>query len=332
MQRPFYFNITGAAEQIIIYKMPYKPAVALLTFKGISCVTGRYMPHASLLIIKSAWFPFWYVSETNTACKAVIKWYTIKYKNTGDRRQKSGVNMKKVVTVFYCPIPVWLFCILTIFFQRFAQAGFIFSDPQIPSGEKLTYRVTTDNGTSAIHETCVVKKDGDRGYYEITSSSPTLALVIRIVRDTMTVISIDQIKKFQEVTLASRIDVIGEKPNAAEDEVKLVHYAAFKYLMRGFPFQPGRKLKISYYGENPKKRFPMSITCHKRETLAIGNRRIECYRLEFGLDGLWSTFFSKSRLWYSAEPPHYLVKHDGPGGPPGAPEATVELTDRTVQP
>jgi hypothetical protein len=239
--------------------------------------------------------------------------------------------MKEITTFTHCLIPLIIIFFLCVLPPLNAQAGFTFTDPQIPSGEQLTYRVTTDNGSSVIQETCVVKKDGEREYYEITSSSPTLDLVIRIARSTMSVLSVDQIKKFSAVTLASRIDVIGEKPNSSEDEVKLVHYAAFKYLMRGFPFQPGRKLKISYYGENPKKRFPMSITCQKKEALTLSSGRIECYRLEFGLDGFWSTFFSKSRLWYSAEPPHYLVKHEGPGGPPGAPEATVELTERTVR-
>lgn len=221
---------------------------------------------------------------------------------------------------------------LAAFLPLHAQAGSTFNDPQIPSGEALSYRITTDNGTTTINETCIIKKDSGREYYEITSSSPMLDLIIRIARGSMAVLSVEQIKKFKEVTLASKIDVIGEKPNTNVDEIKLVHYATFKYLMRGFPFQPGRKLKISYYGENPKKRFPMSITCQKKEILTVANRRIECYRLEFGLDGFWSTFFSKSRLWYSADPPHYLVKHEGPGGPPGAQEVTVELSGRTVPP
>jgi hypothetical protein len=213
-----------------------------------------------------------------------------------------------------------------------AWAGFAFLDPRIPDGEMLLYKCVTGGQASEIREKIIMRKDTGRDIYEITSTSPTLDLVLRIAGQSMAVQSVDMVKKYNEVTLASKIEVIGEKPNAGDDEVKLVHYSVFKYLMRGFPFGEGKKLKVSYYGENPKKLFSMSVTCQKRETLTVGGKPVDCYRLEFGLDGFWSTFLPRSKLWYAVELPHYLVRHEGPSGPPGAPESTVELIERTVAP
>ncbi|MEI6126932.1 MAG: hypothetical protein WCQ99_10325, partial [Pseudomonadota bacterium] len=207
---------------------------------------------------------------------------------------------------------------------------FSFLDPEIPDNERLIYRSQTDGLASMIQEHVLIKKEGNREMYEITSSSPTLDLVMRIAKQTMAVQSVEMVKKFNDVTLTSRIDAVGEKPNTSNDEVKLIHYSTFKFLMRGFPFEKYKKIKISYYGDNPKKKFTMTVTCLKKEKLHINNTTVECHKLEFGLDGFWSTFLPRLQLWYSVDPPHYLVRQEGPGGPPGSLESTVELVERTV--
>ena len=211
---------------------------------------------------------------------------------------------------------------------RPAQAGFTFNDPNIPDGEILTYTMTTDGAVTAIVEKTVLKKQGDSGFYEITSSSPALDLVIRIERQSMAVLSVEQVKKFKEVTLASKIDVIGQKPNASDTEIKLVHYTTLKYLMRGFPFAEGKRQRIGFYGESEKSRFSMSLTCTKKETIKIQQKPVECYHLELGLEGFFGAFFPNTHLWYSAEPPHWLVKFQGTNGPIGTPESLVELVER----
>jgi len=228
-------------------------------------------------------------------------------------------------------------CLFTVFIlglllccplsARSAQAGFTFNDPNIPDGELLTYSSTTDNAVTAIVEKTVIKKQGDREFYEITSNSPALDLVLRIERQSMAVLSVEQIKKFNEVTLASKIDVTRQKPNASSAEVKLVHYITLKYLMRGFPFAEGARVRIGYYGESENSKFSMSLTCAKKETIKIGQKPVECYHLEFGLDGFFGTFLPKTHLWYSVESPHCLVKLKGTNGPMGAPESLVELVE-----
>jgi len=210
---------------------------------------------------------------------------------------------------------------------RPAQAGFAFSDPNIPDGEMLTYASITDGAETAVVEKTVVKKQGDREFYEITSNSPALDLVIRIERQSMAVLSVEQVKKFKEVTLASKIDVLGQKPNANPEEVKLVHYTTLKYLMRGFPFSEGARVRIGFYGESDKSKFSMSLACSKKETIKVRQQSVECYHLELGLEGFFGTFLPNTHLWYSAAPPHRLVKFQGTNGPIGSPESLLELVE-----
>jgi hypothetical protein len=210
-----------------------------------------------------------------------------------------------------------------------AQAGFTFNDPNIPDGEILTYTITTDGAVTDLVEKTGLKKQGDKEFYEINSTSPALDLVIRIERQNMAVLSVEQVKKHKEVTLVSKIDVIGQKPNPLATEIKLVHYTTLKYLLRGFPFAEGKKLRIGFYGESEKSRFSMSLTCIKKETIKVRQKPVACYHLELGLDGFFGAFFPNTHLWYSAEAPHRLVKLQGTNGPIGAPESLVELVEWT---
>jgi len=214
--------------------------------------------------------------------------------------------------------------------SRPSQAGFTFTDPNIPDGEILTYSATTDGVAADIVEKTVIQKTGDRQFYEITSNSPALDLVIRVERPGMAVLYVEQVKKFKEVTLASKIDVIGQKPDPSPDEIKLVHYITLKYLMRGFPFAVGARVRIGYYGDSKNSKFSMSLACTKKEMIRVRQGQVECYHLELGLDGFLGTFFPTTHLWYSTEPPHQLIQFKGTNGPVGAPESRIELVGRTV--
>jgi hypothetical protein len=213
---------------------------------------------------------------------------------------------------------------------RPSQAGFTLKDPNIPDGEILTYSSTTNGAVTDIIEKTVIKKQDGREFYEVTSNSPALDLVIRIERQSMAVLSVEQVKKFAEATLASKMEVTTHKPNASPEAIKLVHYTTLKYLMRGFPFADGAHVRIGYFGEGENSKFSMSLTCIKKEIVKTRQEPVECYHLELGLDGFLGAFISKTHLWYSTEPPHRLVRFQGTNGPMGAPESLIELVRRTA--
>ena len=210
------------------------------------------------------------------------------------------------------------------------SAGPLFVDPDIPNGETITYAVRVGDRSLSVVEKVVIKREGEKDLYQITSSSPTLDKTILLEKETMRVLSVHNVKKYPEVKLDSELTVVDEKVNPDLDRVKLVDLSTLNYLLRGFPFDKLEKLSIGFYGEEQKSNYPFHVSCKKRESIDVNGKRIDCYKLELGMGGFWGKFFPKSNMWYSVEPPHYLVKYKGRSGRPGSPTRVVELKSYAV--
>ena len=211
-----------------------------------------------------------------------------------------------------------------------ASAETLFADPNIPNGETITYVSRVGDKVVTVVEKVVIKKEGEKELYEITSRSNSLDKTIVLERNSMAVVSVRTVRKYQEVTLDSHLTVIDEKEQFGSDEVKLADFTIMNYLFRGFPFGKLEKLKIGSYREGQKDDYPLNVTSKKREKIEVNKRTIECYKLELGMDGFWGRFFPKTNMWYSVVPPHYLVRYKGQSGRPGSPKRTVELESYTV--
>ena len=206
----------------------------------------------------------------------------------------------------------------------------LFTDPNIPNGETITYVSRVGDKVLTVVEKVVIKKEGEKELYEITSRSNPLDRTIVLEKDTMAIVSVHTVRKYQEVTLDSYLTVIDEKEQFGSDKIKLADFTIMNYLFRGFPFGKLEKLKIGSYREEQKDDYPLNVTCKKREKIEINGRAVECYKLELGMDGFWGRFFPKTNMWYSVEPPHYLVRYKGQSGRPGSPKRVVELESYTV--
>jgi hypothetical protein len=207
----------------------------------------------------------------------------------------------------------------------------LFIDPTIPNGETTTYTSRTGDATMTVVEMVTVKHDGLREVYEISSRSDSLDRTLTLDKETMAILSVHTVRKFPEVTLDSKLSVLNEKPFAEEGEVKLADFAVITYLFRGFPFTKREKLKIGFYGEKRERKFTFSAHYKKREQITVNQKTVECYKIEFGLDGFWGTFLPKMNAWYSVDPPHYLVRYQGLAGPPGSPKRDVELLTYSIR-
>lgn len=206
----------------------------------------------------------------------------------------------------------------------------LFADPDIPHGETITYISRAGNNEVTVVEKVVIKKEGGKVLYEIISRSKPLDRTIVLEKDSMAIVSVHTVRKYEEVTLDSHVTVIDEKEQFGSDKVKLADFTIMNYLFRGFPFGKLEKLKIGSYREEQKDDFPFTVTCKKRETIEINERAIECYKLELGMDGFWGRFFPKTNMWYSVASPHYLVRYKGQSGRPGSPKSVVEMESYTV--
>jgi hypothetical protein len=211
-----------------------------------------------------------------------------------------------------------------------AGAGFKLQDPRIPHGEIIKHSCNIDGQITEIHESVLVSEADNRTVYRIQSISPDFKMVLKVDKESMSVVSLDTVRKYPDATLEKSLKVERVSGIVREDEIKLVHMLALKYVLRGFPFESCRKVRIGGFGRKSKKRFKMHVELKKREKIRCAEKEYDCYRLELGMDGFWGTFFPKTKLWYQAEPPHCLVRYEGALGPPGTKKNKIELKEYTV--
>ena len=219
---------------------------------------------------------------------------------------------------------------LLLLFSPTVRAGGLLVDPNIPDGETITYATTIGDKKFSVVERVTIKSDGQRKLYEIISLSDSIDRKLVLDKETMAILSVHTIRKHPEVTLDSKLKVIDEKTAPDNDEIKLADFAVMTYVFRGFPFTQQNDLKIGFYGEQQKRKFGFKAHYKKKETITVNEKSIECHKLEFGLDGFWGTFFPKMNVWYSVDPPHYLVSYNGLVGPPGSPKRDMQLLNYTI--
>ena len=225
---------------------------------------------------------------------------------------------------------VFLTCVATLSGEDFICVATPFEDPQIPDGETITYTSRVGDRLLTVTESVVIKREGVRELYEITSRSEPLDRTIMLAKDTMAIKSVHTVRKFQEVTLDSRLTVIDEKPPVGNNGVKLADFAVMIYVFRGFPFEKLKEMKIGFYGEESKRKYTFSAHYKNREKVEVNQQIIECHKIEFGIDGFWGALLPKMKVWYSVDAPHYLVHYEGLVGPPGTPKREVELINYQV--
>ncbi len=206
-----------------------------------------------------------------------------------------------------------------------------FQDPGIPDGETITYATMVDDAPMTVVETVRIIEDGGQPCYEITSLSPSLDRVLTLDKQTMRIKSIHTIRKFPRATLDSRLLVKNEDPLPGNEEIVLADFSALTYIFRGFLFSELESVKIGFYGEGRQRTFAFSASNRKKETITVNQQPVACYKIEFGLDGFWGTFLPKMNVWYSSEPPHYLVRYQGLSGPPGSPKRDMQVQSYAVQ-
>lgn len=211
----------------------------------------------------------------------------------------------------------------------FVCAQNLFRDPNIPDGETITYVSYVGDERTTIVERTLQKDVGEKRLYEITSRSDSMEKTTVLERDTMAVVSAHAIIMYEDVTLDSKITLLDANSYLRKDVCR-ADISSLRYFFRGFPFGGTEKVKLQFYGEKSKRKSTIIGEYKKREILKVDQDRIECYKFEFGIEGFWQKFFPKTALWYSVAPPHYLVRYEGPSGPPGAPKHIIELVSYDV--
>jgi hypothetical protein len=197
-------------------------------------------------------------------------------------------------------------------------------DPGIPDGETSSYRVTTDEETSIVRESIAVRDELGRGFYEMSIRSETEEVVVRIDKETMIPFFVHTVTKKRSHTSETTTRVDFGSPVESNDII-LLGMADLRYILRGFPFHSTETYYIKPLDalEGEETPFAMKVKRVKEETLEVGGRKIDCYKLQLrvAMSGIFSVInglIPRSHFWYSVAEPHYLVAYETSGGSPGA--------------
>jgi|GEM_PF-2366485 len=203
-------------------------------------------------------------------------------------------------------------------------------DPDIPDGEKITYISNFEGKPANIVEQVRIKTEYGRKIYEITSRSEYEERIIRLSKDNLHVLYVHTIRKFPEGNIENEMRFIEkqdmDKSANPSDEVKVADFSVLRYMLRGFPFERQKALKLNTFGRQRETTYAINVKLIKKEKLKIGGKTSECYKLEIGIDGFWSGFIPKTYFWYSVEPPHYLVRLES-WSVPGPSKRFIEILE-----
>lgn len=215
--------------------------------------------------------------------------------------------------------------VLAVLLLPFALGASPISDPGISPGESITYAVTIEKENFSVRQTTLVKKADGKKIYEIISSSPKEEQTIRIDAQAMLVVFSDILAKKPETVVHTVTTIVKNTAKGKDDEHVVINFYGLQHVLRGFPFEKMKSLKI----RNPENTaFSLIVTMVEKAKIKLkSGKSYECYKLELGVEGFWGMFASKTMLWYAVESPHYLVRSEGPSGPPGSPLLVIELDE-----
>jgi hypothetical protein len=232
--------------------------------------------------------------------------------------------LRRIIIIRFSPavllsLAMFLFFIVSI--ASYGDSPVI--DPYIPDGETITYTVTTGDETYPLVQHTVLVKEQGKELYEIRTETKTEDTIIRIDRKTMAVVYSRTKRKNPEYTIERETTILENRIMTEPGEITLVDFSGIQQILRGFPFKKEESLTLRFAGSN---NFTMSIKIKKETTIKTDVGEIRCYEVELGLNGFWGSFVPKTHLWYSVNPPHYLVQYKGQEGPPGSPKIFAVLT------
>jgi hypothetical protein len=175
------------------------------------------------------------------------------------------------------------------------------------------------------------------GSYEIATRSRAVDTLLVLSRSRLATQSISTvtrtgaatIRATTEVDAATRLPVGTNVPS-----IPMLELAELAHKLRGFDFTDRNTIPIQLLSTGPEEEssFELGVKLARNETLAVEGRQLDTHKLELvfsasGIVGMLGRLAPKTLFWFSVEAPHYLVRYQGGGGPPGTPTQSWELRD-----
>lgn len=193
------------------------------------------------------------------------------------------------------------------------------SDPAIPDGEQIRYKVTKEDEVSWTTTEIRQESDSSGRYYVISSRSNEQDAEIYLRNSGLVPFKSYVIKKQNGTEITEEIN-INKMPDYDNETIAIIGLQDLIHVLRGFPFQKGKKLDLVFIGQDGSSEFfSMKIEFVKTVDVEINGKTYKTHKLKLvpvlsGIMKIVSGLFPKTYLWYSAEKPHYLIKYEGSSG------------------
>ncbi len=205
-------------------------------------------------------------------------------------------------------------------------------DPGINSGERAVYRVESEEGVFLLKDNVEISEDGR--YYIVESYSRTTKKVLMISRNTMFPVKLDIFADKSDYRIRS-IKKVYYKKKLKGNAIPVISNFDSRFALRGFPFEKPRVLVIDFLTDDGGTRssgFEISVHFAGEEDIDTGSRKIPCYVLEIrykarGIVSLFKNMFPQTKVWYSIQEPHYMVKYENKGGQSENGDVIILITD-----
>lgn len=182
--------------------------------------------------------------------------------------------------------------------------------------EILKYRVIKDDEISFLsQETSLIELEGSLSYQIITESDEERTEQLILKEDFIP-------RKHISLTRGEGGEFLNQTevrslPQLNDNELFVVNMRDLAFLLRKYPFSEPKDLKVRFPGQRgDDDTFTLTVEFMKKETIKIGSRKYEAYKLELVTDmsgpfSVFARFFPGNYYWFSTEAPHIMLKHEG---------------------
>jgi hypothetical protein len=199
------------------------------------------------------------------------------------------------------------------------------TDPTIPAEEDFVYARTIGDKHDGIETRSRLVTEKGESWYELTSHSAEQDLVLRLDPATLLANYTEVTSRGKSATLRRETTILENRTPPAPDAIVVAGMDSLPYTLRAFPWGSVQKATIAFLGSSAVGNFRFDLNVTGKETLAVGENGVECWKAQLSLSGILGAFFGKSYLWYSTHYPHYLVRSEGPSAGPGSPTSILTL-------
>lgn len=198
----------------------------------------------------------------------------------------------------------------------------------MPQSETLVYSRQTGSKIDRVEVRTRFVEAGSESYYEVTVESPEETGIYKLAPSTLLALSSDVTTRSEGSTVRRVTTVVETREKPAKGEILVADMGqSMMQSLRALPWGSFDKMKIVFLGAGKARGdFGFDLSVAGKEAIEVAGKKTESWKLQLSMAGFFGKLVGSTKMWYSAEYPHYLVRSESPGMGPGAAPSVLSLT------